>query len=144
MWLYFKYKWEIHKLNKELAKIDKTFKAEIKIAKENKESREKIQDRNASWNFEASGCFGQIVVIETKKLRRKANRYNLPFPDYNDEEAWEINAYGERYMNDKTRYELAKKIRQELKERLEIWIPIVTALTGLIGVFIGLISILSR
>jgi hypothetical protein len=137
MWFYFKDKWETHKLNKELAKINETYRNEIKIAKKNEESREKIQDRQAMWNLEASGCFSQIVAIETKKLRRKANRYNLPFPDYNDEKLWEIDAYGERYLNNKARYELAKKIRQEFKDRVEIWTPIIAALIALAGVIVG-------
>ena len=143
MWLYLKNKKEIYKLNKAIDKLSKKHTKELREARKNKVQQDTIYEMRNFHSHEYFEYYDEIRAIKTNILRRKANKYNIPMPDYSDDEVWCTNMYGERYLEQEAEYKLSKQIRQDFKERLEIWIPIITALTGLIGVFIGLIAVIA-
>jgi hypothetical protein len=71
-------------------------------------------------------------------LLRKADNYNIPHPKGAD--CWKSDK--QRFLSKKGLYKVNKLVRQEVKERREIWIPIISVLIGLMGTIIALISIL--
>ena len=72
---------------------------------------------------------------------KKAFNHNVPLPDRNKKELWGKN-FNYSYLTDKGRFVVNKVIREELKEKHDSVTQIITALAGLIGVLIGLITIL--
>ena len=82
-------------------------------------------------------------------LYELAYRYRVPMPNFADHEPWETSIYtGKRQLTDKALAEFHKTIRDEQKERWQIWelrakiiAALVTGLTGAIGATIGLIAI---
>ena len=64
---------------------------------------------------------------------------------HTDEEWWHFSPeHNLSHLTHKGKSKLQELIRQERSGRISFWIPIVTGLTGLIGVLIGLLSILFR
>jgi hypothetical protein len=85
-------------------------------------------------------------------LVSKAEKLNLPAPDYFDEGAWVTSRRtGLRRLNEKALAEFQSAVRMEQKERLQLWElrakvvgGALTGLTGVIGALIGLIAIFKR
>ncbi len=98
---------------------------------------------------------GEALVIEEEqrqlsesKVLRVARRLFIPLPPHSDGEYWE-----ESYTEPRRRYfltvkgmnDLRTRIRAERKARIETrlaWVPLLTALTGLVGTLTGLIAML--
>ena len=140
---YLRYKRQTHKIIKEISNNDKFYGKKIEEEKKKCTTKDEIGKLYAEWRGVNDGPETELKVAMTRYLTAKATKYNVPIPEKSNEELWE-DYFGYQFLTEKGHFELNKTIRQELKERLEIWIPIITALTGLIGVFIGLISILAR
>jgi hypothetical protein len=72
----------------------------------------------------------------------EANRLIVPTPDWQDKESWEEEDR-RRYLNNKGINDLRTAIRAEKKLRREqilMWVPAMTAFTGLAGAAIGVIA----
>ena len=135
---------ELKKCNKEIDDNDKHYKNRIEEAKRKKKKQEDIRLISDEWRFVNQEPELDIRMLETKYIIRKANKYNVPWPRNSESENWSDwqNSYGLRYLSDEGRSRLNKLIRQELKERREPFIQLITVITGLIGAAIGLISLL--
>lgn len=106
------------------------------------------------WDLEGAGEIdAEIKEIETRIFLRKLSKCGIPIPSRHDEKSrdkyWEANFYGEhRMLSQEGYYELNKMLRDERKARREDsilwWIPILTALSGLLGSLIGVLSILKN
>lgn len=100
----------------------------------------------------------QIRLIKHLNAVKKAEKYNILIPKEPIIELGEKNSQQDYYYEywpgeneeDPESYYLTeygikdidKKARQELKERLDLYIPILTVIIGLVGTLIGLISVL--
>ena len=83
-----------------------------------------------------------------RKLFRKARPLLVPVPtltDANSEECWATP--GERLLTEHARYELIAEIHKAQKARQDLvigWLPLITAITGLIGTIAGLVALLRK
>jgi hypothetical protein len=85
----------------------------------------------------------QRRLLNQRRVLRKADRLFIPLPPFSDQEYWEEagsmpNTYflTRHGMND-----LLGKIRAERKSRLEVWVPLVAAITGVLGAVTGLLAV---
>jgi len=136
---YLKDQIEIFKFYYEIRKIDNRFEKEYREAEKEGKEFEELEILGSVWSSESRPIELRIKNILSHKLVRKANKLNVPLPDYEDER-WE-GTHKER-LSDKGRFEVNKAVRQEIKDRREMWIPAITVITGLIGALIGLIAVL--
>jgi hypothetical protein len=98
------------------------------------------------WGTEAFEIEEERRRLNQRSVRRRAERWYIPLPPYTDAQYWEeahttpgghfLTTYG---MND-----LLGKIRAERKGRLEVWTPVIAALTGVLGALTGLLAILLK
>lgn len=97
--------------------------------------------------FDLTGIRLQINEIHTKKLRRQAERLDLTLPVWNDYEAWEEDSEADprvdgRVLTKKGIYDLRKRIRDERKERRQVYKDWATIIVGVLGALIGLFSVI--
>lgn len=139
---YLKDKIEIYKANQNIRKVDRHYSPILASAEKAKRDRQECEDIAAEWYYTTREYKDQIERVLSRMLIRKAERLNVPTPDYDCEDMWV--GKEREYLNGKGRRVVGKAIRMEIKERLEVWIPLVTAVTGLLGVVIGLIAIFKK
>jgi hypothetical protein len=135
-------RWKIRKLENNRADIVRYYAAERKARKELGASAAQLQELDCTAFFEAATLSHQIEVLKTEPLVKRALRYDLPIPNWNDEEAWEP---GWRYLKPDHFAKLRAAIREEEKARREqilAWIPLITALTGIGGVIVAILALL--
>lgn len=86
------------------------------------------------------------------KLIRKARHYNVPIPPRREEDGlWDECGAGDWLLTEKGTHQLQKEIRAEQMDRLALskarrdvilgWLPFITAVIGLIGALMGLVSL---
>jgi hypothetical protein len=69
----------------------------------------------------------------------------VPLPDSADKELWEDQSYVRAsVLTPKGFWELKKLIRQEKRERREVFLVWLAALTGIIGATTGLVAVIMR
>jgi hypothetical protein len=91
----------------------------------------------------------EITAATVSYLFELAYHHRVPTPNFAELEPWEISVYtGRRQLTEKAQAEFRKTIRDEQKERWQLWelrvkitTALVTGLTGAIGAMIGLIAI---
>ena len=113
-----KYRWELHKLDKECNRIEKNFEKHKKGL-----SGEQLELLRAEVGSEIWPVFEKIDALKTRRFRQIANRLMVPLPvskDKEDKELWkDLDYVGGRALTDKGFWELKKLIRQEKQERRE-------------------------
>jgi hypothetical protein len=123
--------WQLHR---KIAKLESEIDQELEKAK----GWEERQEVYAAWDFDLA--FGRQVVAElvTRHLRKKCDRWFLPFPSHDEEEMWEeFRATGGKALSRKGIARVRDAIRQERRERY-VW---AAGLTGVIGALTGLLSV---
>jgi hypothetical protein len=111
--------------------------------------RKAIKEAEESWKEKEESFRNIIYSIHTDYLRSEAHRLVVPMPDQTDDTVWR-RACPEgkpefEYLTAKGINDLRAAIRAEKKVRREhllMWLPMVVALTGLIGAATGLAAIL--
>jgi hypothetical protein len=142
MFDYFKYRHKLYQINRKLDKIDKLYEKDFKRLKKEK-NKEEFERVLAEWSGVAAEYETEKEIVQTKYFMRIAYRLNVHSPDILNPELWEESYWG-KHLSDKARFELNKAIRQEKKERREGWVQIVTLFIGLVGTFIGLVSVWNK
>jgi hypothetical protein len=88
----------------------------------------------------------RLNFIRTLKLLRKANKLGIEVPDKQTD--WFTDAYNVqadatyKVLTELGEARVRNLIRKQRREDMEWWIKVIGALTGLIGVLIGLVAIL--
>jgi hypothetical protein len=85
----------------------------------------------------------QIDYLQSRHLLAKAYAYNIPIPN---KEHWEGRG-SQRYLTTEGYNRLRSALRAEQKARWEtrlVWVPLITALTGLGGVIVAVMALLSK
>ena len=144
---YLKEEMELQKLYAEIRKSNKLFNQKIqKLRSKNltenelkKKAHELLNIRDGETEFERL----EIEFIKTMRLLREAHRFCIPIPDQSDGRIWKdiLTRY---YLTDIGKFELNRAIRQEKKERREAFLQYCMAITGLLGVLIGIISAIKK
>lgn len=144
-----RYQLKLWKLKKGLRKANdmdnkfrKTERYKTMTADEKKNYEDEI------WQTEFSFIYADIGELETKIFLRKIDKYNIPVPSKYDlklrDEYWDGNVYGKyRELSKAGFYKLTKLLREERKSIKEEWIPIITAVSGLLAIVLSIISTVS-
>lgn len=139
---YIKDKIELFKANQNIRKTEKYYLRKLDVAEKAKKSEEECEQIFQEMVYVKHEYEDQVKSVLSSMLIRKAEKLNVPIPVYDDDEMWE----GKRkdFLSDVGRRLVSKAVRQEIKERIDVLIPIITAITGLVGAVIGLFSILKK
>lgn len=94
-------------------------------------------------------CDGEIAELQTAYLIDRAERYGLLTPERAEGQSWDQTQGSMPYwhLTAEAMIKLRAEIRAEQKERWSVrllWLPLLTALTGIIGTLIGLFAILKK
>lgn len=140
---YISYGWQLFKLNRKRDGADKSLSRMIEEARK-KGGEEAANETYQTESFELRIIEAEIPILVTRYLADKANKKLLPIPPMNkDGGYWELShEIGKWHLTNKGITELRKLIREdskELRESVYFWISI---LFGLLGLIIGLISVI--
>jgi hypothetical protein len=140
-----KYRGRLSRLYVKRDKARKDYRKDIAEAKKQKENTEKIEGLlNEAW-FTDDEYQDEITSLVTDHLRQKARKLMLPLPNYSDEESWEQSKFSNRYiLTEKGIFDLKTKIRNEQKEILQLYLPWLTLIVGVIGALTGLFAVILR
>ena len=140
--------WELRNLRVADNKTAKAFEKIRIAANAEKKGWKELEEIAAEERFERSIHQDQISKLQTRKLCGDANRIGVPI---SHEDNWweESHVIGGRYLSAKGFSELRSAVRKERNERwaymelrMKVLIGLATALTGVVGVLIGLAAIL--
>lgn len=147
-------------IRKGIARVEKEFLEKRRHASQlTLEERQKLESNFASELEYWHGCRYSIEDQELIRAARKMDIFleDIPIPSpqilLSDEGYYRINNYGESILREEVRDELIKKMRarqssynKEQREKVEYYVKITTSITaactGLIGVVIGLLTIM--
>jgi len=140
----------LQKLKRELRKIEiahNKFQSTEKYKSLSRDDKE--AEDSAFYNVDYLPIFEEIEQIRTGRFLSKVRRYGIPYISWWDdkkEECWQEGGYsGKHYLTINGYHKLRQAIREEQKARREAivgWIPLVTALAGLLGIVTGLLSVI--
>jgi hypothetical protein len=93
-----------------------------------------------------------IDIFLSQGLMNEAEKYDVELPPHNDPDMWRGGAdFPVPFLTSKGRFAVRRSIDDEKTRRFEVttrwakvWVPIITALTGLIGVATGLVAVLQH
>ena len=97
------------------------------------------------WGAPQSAFKPQLDYLRTQKLIHKARKLGISVPKLPSWFTDQYNVYSEHTYKVLTEFGEAKVrnlIRKQRREDMEWWLKVIGALTGLIGVLIGLVAIL--
>lgn len=143
--------WQFHRkltgLEREQRKTYDAYRSDIANAKKRGEKPDKIYEIESLAMHEDHSYDEEIQRLHSRYLLVEARRMMIPTPDWEDETAWEGPEYGPKYLTKKGIIELRSAVRAEKKVRREqvlMWVPVIGAITGLIGTAIGLLAFLTK
>lgn len=142
---YFSYRRSLHKLS---CKRDREDKRLWKLVGEAEKAggHEAANEVYQTESFDFSLIEDKIAHLKTQYLISKAEKMSLPTPSVTDKDGlYEISNYTRKWcLTNKGISEIRKLIRQERKEKLELWSHWATILIGVIGAVTGLIAVIMR
>jgi hypothetical protein len=123
--------------------------AEVGAAKRAKKPYEEIEKIQRDWQSDFDLLREEIGVAETNLIIRQGEKYGVGVPvQMGNFGVWiEGRAYANHYLSPDAVSNMRAAIRDEKKARWEVWarwVPVFSALTGLGGVIIGLLSFLNK
>ena len=144
--MFLEYRWELLKLNRKKNKIDSEIKKQAKrIRKEKGIQAEKAFYQEDTDHYESWATDEEISVLHTNYLRSVAEKMLLPYPRNITDVEWDKGDFTDKYyLKNEVVAKLRSAIRNEKKERMELFRNWVTILIGLIGAMTGLIAVLKR
>jgi hypothetical protein len=128
-------------------RFNRRYRAEVDQARA-ATSKEELQSLREEWAEIFQALEDERELQFQRRLFRRARRLLVPVPvltDANSEECWATP--GERLLTQVARYELIAEIHKAQKARQELvigWLPLVTAVTGLIGTIVALVALLRK
>jgi hypothetical protein len=97
------------------------------------------------WDYETGWVRAELGQLDRRVLRRRAEQRGIELPP-DDDSSWVLHQEtGTKYLNETARVRVRRAIKQDRRESIkwwvEVWAPILGALTGLIGALIGLLAL---
>jgi hypothetical protein len=141
------FQYNLWKLRRERHNNLKQWQRNIDQAKNESKSSADIGEMNGHHLAEMARFEDEIRFLVTRRILDKLDRYLLPHSRSvldGDASAWqEAKTHaGKFYLTDQAIFELRGLIRKEQKERSELLLARLAALTGLVGALTGLIAVL--
>lgn len=111
------------------------------------------QEKLAKLHIKVSGRQLRLAVIDTDRLLMKVRQLGIELPSKKDSWWWDDLDYAgpddyRSYLTDIGKAGVSKLIRDERRKNIEWWVKIIvtviTALTGLVGSLIGVLSVLNK
>jgi hypothetical protein len=95
-----------------------------------------------SFRYELLELENQFEVLDTWRLECLSKKYGILIP--HSDNAWWIYSkdFGTSHLSHEGKSKLQELIRQERNGRVQRWVPILTAIVGVLGALIGLLSML--
>jgi hypothetical protein len=140
---------ELWRAQRERTKLHKTFDPLISKAEQEKRWDDS-QSLISEFLMERNVIDDKISWIETKRVRKRAEKFGVPIPPLSDKECWEEGFTPNTVrLKPEARIRISEQVRKERRARIEdrmLWVdylgPLVSPLTGLLGVVIGLVALL--
>lgn len=132
--------------------LQRSFDKRRERLKQNNASQEDLMALDAEEYYATEDTERHMDYLEGTKLLHEARSLDVETPPASDEEMWTHDPDGEFvWLSAKGRALVRRLIYEEQGRRLEIrakrfnvWAPIITALTGLAGVILGIIALLHK
>jgi len=143
---YIKHRVALSKLFKTRDKLNASFREKIEKADRLSNPEESIGSIQAEASFELGMIDDEIAIMVTNYLTRQANRKFVPIPSHTDNIMWtqcSILRYQDILTSQGINL-LRTSLRAEIKDRNEMWITILAALTGVIGALTGFVAIINN
>lgn len=150
MFDYARFRWSLFWMEQSRQRSNKASdskRAELKASLKGKELRDALEQHENSEMMDRLEFDEIIYQMHTRYLRKEARRLIVPLKNWDSKEAWEEGLTGTRHMTDEAINQLRAAIRTEKKARREsflMWVPVIGALAGLIGVATGLAAVMTR
>ncbi|HEY1719482.1 MAG TPA: hypothetical protein VGH42_14475 [Verrucomicrobiae bacterium] len=143
---YFKFKFALAKLHREKGRMIKAYHIALHEAHANHQNREQIEEITSSYRFETDMIEDEINLMISDYWISKVQRLGIFTPWSEDRTIWnETNSIPDRrVLPQKGVSEIRSQIRAERKAQMEMWLPWITVLTGLVGALIGLLTVLKK
>jgi hypothetical protein len=133
---------ERRKLKRQLADITRRYTPRLKAASE--ENREAIEGERES---EMVSPYILLELLETERLLKKVRKLGI---DYKYDQTWwaENEITEQSWLNNRGHAKLRKLIRDErfniAGQWVKILVPVLTALMGLLGLLVALVTVLRK
>jgi hypothetical protein len=141
-----RYRWQIWQLNRELARIERRYRA-------TREADTGALPKNAPpWSSEEGQAtymvMNKISQVESWDLLRRAALEKVPTPDDDDQDAWIESRAGGWYLSQSAYANLRAAIRKERNEKWDFRLKVLglvgSTTIGTIGALIGLVTALKK
>lgn len=111
-----------------------------------KKSRDDIAAIESFAWFEESMIDEEIAILVTDYLVTEARQNFVPIPSREDKECWEqCQRISERHVLSSTGIsKLRSVLRAEAKEKKELFLKVLAAVTGVLGAITGLVAVLNN
>lgn len=139
---------------RESRRVDRLYRQEMKALEAKKAPWEERESLRSQWAADAFEIQEEIRSHETWQLLRVASRLHVPVPkrpygreDDPGDENWEQESPGTWYLTPAGYSKVRNAIREERRARREAflaWLPLIAAISGLIGILAGLAAVLQR
>ena len=137
--MYYLLLYKIWKLQRERERTRKYHHKRINAAEKKRMPQEEIDSLMTDAIFEDVEVEDKIIQMQTWCLSRQAEKYFIPTPRLDEEDAWERCTHTrQRRWNPQTILKMKATIREEQKYRREYWQSWVTLSIGVIGALTGL------
>lgn len=143
---YIKYRYKLEQLFRQKKRLWEAYDTDIQIARKEGKPKEDIELLECEAWSEKDRILEDISILITDYLINRATRKFVPIPSLKEMEFWErCKVIHNRYiLTDTGIRDLRSSLRLEQKERNESLVPIIAALTGIIGAATGLVALLLK
>lgn len=143
---FIKYRIALWRLLKQKEKIRFAYAKEISTAHKEGKKPDDIRALEASAWFEEQMLNEEISLLVTAHWISKATKHFITIPSRATEGMWEqCDKISERFVLTNAGISaLRSALRAEIKERRDLVLPYILALTGIIGTLTGLVAILRK
>lgn len=143
---YIRYRMALRRLSKRKRKIRDSFGKDLISARAADKSMNDLRSLESEAWFEEGMVDEEIALLITDFLIAKADKHFIATPSRKEEEMWEqCNKISERFVLTNVGISaIRSSIRAEAKERRYFILPVIAALTGVIGTITGLIAVLKK
>ena len=141
-----KYRWRLKRLYAKQKKIRLFYDEALEEAKKEGKAGDDIESLHALASDEDAEVQEKIDQLITFRLLGIANKLIVPVPEHNHEKMWKECHYSLRrkVLTAKGVAKVRKAIRLERRDRRDAYVPLIAALTGVIGAITGLVAVIYR